>query len=103
MPLVVEAIVEELGPRFFYWAEGAEGARVSQSFLRRCDLPNVAGAIDGSHIKIHCGALGSVHESRCLRLSSFFERVESGGVLAEPVQVINENCQLRPYLSGDQD
>ncbi|KAL3696030.1 hypothetical protein R1sor_010106 [Riccia sorocarpa] len=137
MPFVLDAIIQDLGPLFLKWPEADEAGRISQAFYRRCGLPNIAGAIDGSHIKIKnperrhasdyfnrkrdqsivlqaicdsdnafldisCSAPGSVHDMRCLRLSSFFRRVEAGDVLIDPVQTINEGFQLRPYLLGDQ-
>ncbi|KAL2609883.1 hypothetical protein R1flu_028456 [Riccia fluitans] len=52
MPDVVEAILEDLGPLFLTWPDAVKVQRVSKTFQRRGSLPNVAGAIDGSHIKI---------------------------------------------------
>ncbi|KAL2607609.1 hypothetical protein R1flu_026182 [Riccia fluitans] len=49
---VVEAILEDLRPLFLTWPDAVEVQRVSKTFQRRYSLPNVAGAIDGSHIKI---------------------------------------------------
>ncbi|KAL3685224.1 hypothetical protein R1sor_003246 [Riccia sorocarpa] len=104
MPLVVEAIVEELGPRFLYWAEGAEGARVSPSFLRRCGLLNVAGAIDGSHIKIRY--------PKRLHARDYFNRKRDQSIVLQAIcdhdsEFLDISCDApgsstRPYLLGDQ-
>ncbi|KAL2613916.1 hypothetical protein R1flu_025608 [Riccia fluitans] len=137
MPDVVEAILDDLGPLFLTWPDAVEVQRVSETFQRLCSLPNVAGAIDGSHIKIRnperrhardyfnrkrdisfvlqgicdhdsafldisCGASGSVHDSRCLHLSSIFRRVEAGEVMVDPILPINDGLQLHPHLLGDQ-
>ncbi|KAL3700261.1 hypothetical protein R1sor_018283 [Riccia sorocarpa] len=79
MPVVVDAIIDVLGPLFLKWPDRDEAGRISDAFFRR-----------------------SVHDSRCLRLSSFFRRVETGAVLAEPTVTINNNVHVRPYLLGDQ-
>ncbi|KAL3687619.1 hypothetical protein R1sor_013928 [Riccia sorocarpa] len=125
MPEVIDAVISVLGPEFLRWPDPQELLRISAAFQRHSGLPNVSGAIDGSHIRIRfprwaehardffnrkshhsivlqgicdpdgafldvsCGAPGSVHDTRCLRLSSFHQRAESGAVLQEPVISIN--------------
>ncbi|KAL2650050.1 hypothetical protein R1flu_018178 [Riccia fluitans] len=86
MPDVVEAILEDLCPLFLTWPDVVEAI---------CDH-------DSAFLDISCGAPGSVHDSRCLRLSSIFQRVEAGEVMVDPVVPINDGFQLHPCLLGDQ-
>ncbi|KAL2631232.1 hypothetical protein R1flu_015918 [Riccia fluitans] len=74
-------------------------------FNRKRDISIVLQAIcnhDSAFLDISCGAPGSVHNSRCLHLSSIFWRVEAGEVMVDSVVPINDGFQLHPYLLGDQ-
>ncbi|KAL2642014.1 hypothetical protein R1flu_009601 [Riccia fluitans] len=49
---VVLAINRELGGRFMLWPRGQAMKRVSKKFYRKCGLPNIQGAIEGTQIRV---------------------------------------------------
>ncbi|KAL2653703.1 hypothetical protein R1flu_021831 [Riccia fluitans] len=49
---VVLAINRELGGRFMRWPRGQAMTLISEKFYRKCSLPNIQGAIDGTHIQV---------------------------------------------------
>ncbi|KAL3692066.1 hypothetical protein R1sor_005717 [Riccia sorocarpa] len=56
---------------------------------------------DGVFLDISCSLPGSVIEKRVLRRSRFYEKVQSGANLSEPVLTINDGFRLSPYILGD--
>ena len=104
------------------------------STLTNSPLPQVAGAIDGSHIPIKgpqenkesyfnrkrfysmnlqgivggdgrfldvaVGFPGSIHDARVMRMSGIYARIQSGEVLQQPIENIN-NVPIGPLIIGD--
>ncbi|KAL3681495.1 hypothetical protein R1sor_024451 [Riccia sorocarpa] len=56
---------------------------------------------DGVFLDTFCGLPGSVHDTRVLRNSPFFENVAGGMFLRDLVVTINGVFQLPPYILGE--
>ena len=103
----------------------AETTECIETFQRtRSELPNVVGAIDGTHIPIITpqqqhdmiiqGVVngkgkfidavarfhGSAHDARVLRNSNIYQEAENGNILQAPLVNIDGN-DIDPYLVGD--
>ncbi|KAL3689251.1 hypothetical protein R1sor_015560 [Riccia sorocarpa] len=56
---------------------------------------------DSVFLDVAVGFPGSMHDKRMLRLSKFYDLVQSGKVLQEPTVQLPNGVLLRPYILGD--